>query len=475
MATEGKSPEIFLEESLMLNHVRSIHFIGIGGIGMSGLAQVLLQMGYLISGSDKRKNNLTQGLEARGAIIYQSHNSSHLKGVDLVVFSSIIPAHNLELLEAKRKKIPAISRGKLLGYLIRDKESIVVAGTHGKTTATSLISSILHRAGKNPTMFIGGELNEIGSNSQLGGDRYVIVESDESDGSFLYLLPKICVLTSLEDDHLDYYGSQNKLIEAFIQFTHNLKAGGTLIVNKDDLWLKKALRRISLHYSQRLISYGIDSEADVVANKVRLEEFTSSYEVRYRGKELESIMVPLPGLYNVYNSLAAITVSRSMGIGWDQIKISLSSFQGIKRRFEQIGQTSCGALVIDDYAHHPTEIKEVLKAAKRIKPRMIVVFQPHRYSRTKLLLSKFAGCFNDADILLLTKIYPAGESPIPEVSGRLLFDEVKEHRSKPTYYFSAPEQILDFLRKESRKNDLILTIGAGDVWKVGRRFLAESN
>jgi UDP-N-acetylmuramate--alanine ligase len=465
----------FLEPGLMLNHVRSIHFIGIGGIGMSGLAQVLLQMGYLISGSDKRKNSLTQKLQAKGATIYQGHDSSYLKGVDLVVFSSIIPADNPELLEAKRKEIPAISRGKLLGYLIRDKESIVVAGTHGKTTTTSLIFSILRQAGKNPTIFIGGELNEIKSNSQLGGDRYVVVESDESDGSFLYLLPKICVLTSLEDDHLDYYGSQNKLVEAFIQFTDNLKAGGTLIVNKDDLWLKKALRRISLHYSQRLISYGMDSEADVVANKVRLDEFTSSYEVRYRGRELESITVPLPGLYNVYNSLAAITVGRSMGIGWDQIKLSLSFFQGVKRRFELVGQTGFGTLLIDDYAHHPTEIEEVLKTAKRIKSRIIVLFQPHRYSRTKMLLSKFARCFDDADILLLTKIYPAGESPIPGISGRLLFDEVKPHRSKPTYYFSTPEQILDFLRKEARKNDLILTIGAGDVWEMGRRFLAESN
>jgi len=412
-------PFNFLELNSILKGVRSIHFIGIGGIGTSGLARVLLQMGYLISGSDKRKNNLTKKLQAKGAAIYQGHDSSHLKGVDLVIFSSIIAADNPELLQAKRKKIPAISRGKLLGYLIRDKESIVVAGTHGKTTTTSLVSSILHRAGKNPTMFIGGELNEIGSNSQLGGDRYAVVESDESDGSFLYLLPKICVLTGLEDDHLDYYGSQNKLVEAFIQFTHNLKAEGTLIVNKDDLLLKKVLKRISLHYSQRLISYGIDSEADVVANKVRLEEFTSSYEVRYRGKELERITVALSG--------------------------------------------------------HPTEIEEVLKAAKRIKPRIVVVFQPHRYSRTKMLLSKFARCFNDADILLLTKIYPAGESPIAGVSGRLLFNEVKGHRSKPTYYFSAPEQILDFLRKESRKNDLILTIGAGNVWEVGKRFLAESN
>jgi len=208
---------------------------------------------------------------------------------------------------------------------------------------------------------------------------------------------------------------------------------------------------------------------------VRLEEFTSSYEVRYRGKELERITVALSGRYNVYNSLAAIAVGRSMGVGWDQIKVSLSSFQGVKRRFEPVGQTGSGILVIDDYAHHPTEIEEVLKAAKRIKPRIVVVFQPHRYSRTKMLLSKFARCFNDADILLLTKIYPAGESPIAGVSGRLLFNEVKGHRSKPTYYFSGPEQILDFLRKESRKNDLILTIGAGNVWEVGKRFLAESN
>lgn len=442
---------------------------------MSGLAQVLLQMGYLISGSDKRKNNLTQKLQAKGATIYQGHDASHLKRVNLVVISSTIPANNPEFLEAKRRKIPVVSRGELLAHLTRDKESIVVAGTHGKTTTTSLIFSILHRAGRNPTMFVGGEVNEIDSNSQLGTDRYVVVESDESDGSFLHLLPKICVLTSLEDDHLDYYGSQNKLIEAFIQFTRNLKPGGTLVVNKDDHWLEKASRRISLDNSQRLINYGIDSEADVIASKIRLKKFNSSYEVRFLGKEWESITVSLPGLYNVYNSLAAIAVTRSLGIGWDEIRMSLSCFQGVKRRFEPVGQTDSGVLVIDDYAHHPTEIEEVLKAAKRIKLRTIAVFQPHRYSRTKMLFSKFTHCFDDADILLLTKIYPSGESPVLGVSGKLLFDEVKAHRSKPTYYFSSSKQILDFLRKESTKNDLIITIGAGDVWEVGKRFLAESN
>jgi len=291
----------------LLKGARSIHFIGIGGIGMSGLAGVLLEKGYLISGSDKKKNTLTECLEKRGATIYQGHLSSHLAGADLVVTSSTIPPLNPEVQEAKRKKIPLISRGALLGELVNEKEGIVVAGTHGKTTTTSLICSVLHRGGKNPTMFIGGELNDIGGNSQLGKSEYVVAESDESDGSFLFLSPKISVLTSLEDDHLDYYGSEARLFGAFTQFLKRLKPGGTLIINKDDPGLDKVLKESSLAPSQKeltplpfplpygertkvrgkrkflynLITYGINSAAHLLADKIRLEQFSSSYEVNY--------------------------------------------------------------------------------------------------------------------------------------------------------------------------------------------------
>lgn len=454
-----------------LEGVRSIHFIGIGGIGMSGLAKVLLEKGYLISGSDRKKNTLTEHLEKRGATIYQGHLSSHLAGANLVVTSSTIPSLNPEVQEAKRKKIPLISRGALLGELVNEKEGIVVVGTHGKTTTTSLICSLLHRGGKNPTMFIGGELNDIGGNSQLGKSEYVVAESDESDGSFLFLSPKISVLTSLEDDHLDYYGSEDKLLRAFIQFLRRLKPGGTLIINKDNPGLDKVLKGSSLAASQKLITYGINSPAHLLAENIKLEQFGSSYEVNYKGRSMGNINLPLPGKHNIYNSLASIGVGTTLGIKWNEIREALSLFKGIKRRFEVIGEKR-GILVVDDYAHHPTEIKVTLKAAARLKRRTVAIFQPHRYTRTKMLLSKFAHSFERADILLLTSIYAAGENPLPGIDGKLLFEKVKEERRKQTYYFPTFKEIINFLRKESKEGDLILTIGAGDINKVGESFLS---
>ncbi len=454
----------------LLKGVRSIHFIGIGGIGMSGLAGVLLEKGYLISGSDKKKNTLTEHLEKRGATIYQGHLSSHLAGADLVVTSSIIPSLNPELQEAKRKKIPLISRGALLGELVNEKEGIVVAGTHGKTTTTSLICSLLHRGGKNPTMFIGGELNDIGGNSQLGKSEYVVAESDESDGSFLFLSPKISVLTSLEDDHLDYYGSEDKLLGAFIQFLKRLKPGGTLIIDKDDPGLNKVLKESSLAPSQKLITYGINSPAHLSAENIKLEQFGSSYEVNYKGRSMGNINLPLPGKHNIYNSLASIGVGITLGIKWNEIREALSLFKGIKRRFEVIGEKR-GILVVDDYAHHPTEIKVTLKAVARLKRRIVAIFQPHRYTRTKMLLSKFAHSFERADILLLTSIYAAGENPLPGIDGKLLFEKVKKERRKQTYYLPTFEKIINFLRREAKEGDLILTLGAGDIDKVGKLFL----
>jgi len=423
--------------------VHSLHFIGIGGIG----------------------------LEDKGAVIYEGHSSSNLTRVDLVVVSSIISLDNPELKEARRRKIPIISRGKLLSCLVNEGEGIVVAGTHGKTTTTSLIYVILKQAGKDPTAFVGGELDDMGGNSRLGTDKYVLAESDESDGSFLLLSPKIAVLTSLEDDHLDYYGSQDKLIKSFIQFGKRLKPGGTLIVNKDDQNLKGVLKGVSLNPSQRIVSYGVNSGADLSAYDIESRELASSYGIRYKGKPLGEVNLPLPGQYNIYNSLAAIGVGIVLGINWENIKGALYSFQGVKRRFEQIGKTYSDILVIDDYAHHPTEIKVVLKAAKKLGRRVVAVFQPHRYTRTKLLLDKFTLSFQEADVLLLTDIYPAGENPIPGVSGKLLFGAVKKKRAKETFYFPRKEQIVNFLKRNTKRGDLILTIGAGDIRMIGEEFL----
>jgi len=454
----------------MLKGVKSIHFIGIGGIGMSGLAKVLLEKGYLISGSDQRKNIFTEQLEKMEATIYQGHSASYLTQPDLIVVSSVISPRNPELQKAKREGIPIISRGALLTHLINRKEAIIVAGTHGKTTTTSLISSVLSRAGEDLTMFIGGEVNDFGSNSKLGNSIYTVAESDESDGSFLLLSPKISILTSLEDDHLDYYGSEDKLVQAFTQFIMRLKPGGTLIINRDDSRLNKVLRNISLSSSQKLITYGINPLADLSAGKIKLEQLSSFYEVNYHKENMGSINLSLPGKYNIYNSLASIAVGLNLGIEWKKIREALSLFSGVKRRFEVIGEKS-GILVIDDYAHHPTEIKVTLEAAARLKRRIIAIFQPHRYSRTRMLLSKFATAFHKADILLLTEIYPAGENPIPGIDGRLLFKKVKKKRNKETYYFPTFQEIIDFLKGECQKGDLILTLGAGDINEVGKNFL----
>ena len=451
--------------------VHSIHFIGIGGIGMSGLARVLLEMGYRVSGSDIRENDLTQQLKDKGAIIYQGHSSSYLSQADLVVVSSVISPDNPELEEARKRDIPIISRGKLLSYFVNEAEGIVVAGTHGKTTTTSLIYVILKEAGGNPTTFVGGELKEMGGNSELGTDKYVVAESDESDGSFLLLCPQISVITSLEDDHLDYYGSQDKLVKSFIQFGKRLKPGGTLIANNDDQNLRRVLKEISLNSSQKLITYAVNSEADLLADNLRLREFSSFYRVNYKGKVLGEVNLPLPGQYNIYNSLAAISVGILLGIHWGRIQNALFSFQGVGRRFERIGETTSSILVIDDYAHHPTEIKATLKVAKNLKRRVIAIFQPHRYSRTKLLLDKFASCFEKADVLLLTDVYPAGEKPICGVNGKMLFDAVRRKRKKETFYFPTKQGIVDFLRRNTKRGDLILTIGAGDIRQVGEEFL----
>ena len=455
----------------MLKGVKSIHFIGIGGVGMSGLAKVLFSIGYQISGSDVRLNPLTKDLAMRGADIYQGHHPSHIGKANLVVTSSAISSHNPELLEAKVKKIPVVSRGSLLAHLTNKSEGIIVAGTHGKTTTTSLICSILSEDDKDPTMVIGGEFSDIGGNSKLGKGEWMVAESDESDGSFLLMQPKISVLTNLEDDHLDYYGSRDKICQAFLQFAQKLKPGGVLIVNKDDRNLRDLLGRIQLSSSQKIITFGTRPQADLLAEQITLEGFSSFYTPVYKGKLLGKVGIPLPGEYNVYNSLGAIATALALDIPWKNIKKAILSFGGIKRRFECIGKTSSNILVVDDYAHHPTEIKAILKTARRLRRRVVAVFQPHRYSRTKILLFKFAHAFREADILLLTPIYPAGETPIPDIDGKLLFERVRETRGKDTYYFSSEEEILNFLEDRSKEGDLIITLGAGDIGRIGRKFL----
>ncbi len=455
----------------MLKGINSIHFIGIGGIGMSGLAKIMFELGYQISGSDIKENILTCCLRKRGIKIYGEHNYRNIKDADLIVMSSAISWDNPELSEAKKRKIPVISRGKLLSYLVNAGEGIVVAGTHGKTTTTSLIASLLLKAGKNPTVFIGGELTEIKGNSYLGTDRYVVAESDESDGSFLLLHPKIAVLTSLEDDHLEYYGSQGKLNQAFKNFLSQLKSRGTLIANWDNERVRRISQAIGKCSSQNIFFYGLHG-ADICAEKIKYYPLSSSFQIKYKAKVLGGINLPLPGEHNIYNCLAAVSVGISLDIAWNKIKEALSNFQGLKRRFEVIGEAH-SVLIVDDYAHHPTEIEATLRVAQRMNRRIVVIFQPHRYTRTKLFLNKFSLAFQKADILILTQIYGAGEPPLPEVNGKLLFEVTEKERKLPTYYLDTFEEIINFLVKQVRERDLVITVGAGNIREVGEKLLTK--
>jgi len=458
----------FSQIQKILKGFNSIHFIGIGGIGMSALAKVMFELGYQISGSDIKENNLIDSLRKRGIKIYGKHSSKNIKDADLIVMSSAISLDNPELSEARKRKIPILSRGKLLSYLVNAGEGIVVAGTHGKTTTTSLAASLLLKAGKNPTIFVGGELSEIGGNSCLGTGRYIVAESDESDGSFLFLHPKIAILTSLEDDHLGYYGSQDKLDQAFKKFSFQLKSGGILIANWDDEKIRKISQNLSKSSSQSIIFYGLHGGA-LYAEKIKYYSLNSSFQVKYKTKLLGEIDLPLPGEHNIYNCLAALSVGISLDIPWNKAKEALSSFQGVKRRFEIIGE-ACSVLIVDDYAHHPTEIKAALEAARKTNRRIIAVFQPHRYTRTKLFLDKFSLAFQKVDILILTQIYGAGEYPLPGVNGKLLFKVIKRERTLPTYYLDTFEEIIDFLVKQVRKGDLVITIGAGNIREVGEKL-----
>ncbi len=455
----------------MLKGINSIHFIGIGGIGMSGLAKVMFELGYQVSGSDIKENTLIDCLRKKGIKIYGKHNYRNIKDADLIVMSSAIPWDNPELREAKRREVPILSRGKLLSYLVNAGKGIVVAGTHGKTTTTSLIASLLLKAGKNPTVFIGGELSEIKGNSYLGTDRYVVVESDESDASFLLLHPKIAVLTNLEDDHLEYYGSQGKLNQAFKNFLSQLKPKGTLIANWDNERVRRISQAIGKSSSQNVIFYGL-RQGEFCAERIKYYPFSSFFQVTYKAKILGEISLPLPGEHNIYNCLAAVSVGIRLDISWHKIKEALSSFQGLKRRFEVIGKAR-SVLIVDDYAHHPTEIKATLTVTQRMNRRIIAIFQPHRYTRTKLFLNKFSLAFQRADILILTQIYGAGEPPLPGVNGKLLFEITEKERKLPTYYFDTFEEIIDFLVKQVREKDLVITMGAGNIREVGEKLLAK--
>lgn len=446
---------------------RTIHFIGIGGAGMSAIAKVLLEAGNTITGSDLKRSETTARLAQMGATIHIGHRAKNLNHPDLVVVSSAIPNTNVELLAAREAGIPVVQRGEMLAELMRNRKGIAIAGAHGKTTTTSMISLVLEKAQLDPTVLIGGELNDIGGNAKLGCGEYLVAEADESDGSFLRLRPQIAVITNVEDDHLDYYGSVDRIVEAFTTFANQVPESGLAVLCADNA----NAARIAATCNRRCVTYGLTVPANYEARSIEHHALESSFEVWERGSYLGPLTLSVPGKHNIVNALATVAVAREVGVDFSVVQEALAGFHGVHRRFELLGQVG-GIYVVDDYGHHPTEIRATLSAAKLGHfARIICVFQPHRYTRTKFLHKEFGTAFAAADELIITDIYPAGEAPIAGVSAKLIVDAVAAQAGPCPVYIPELKDVVPYLLGRVRPGDLVLTIGAGNVWTVGEQLV----
>jgi len=452
----------------MFRKVQRVHFVGIGGIGMSGIAELLLNLGYGVSGSDIRRSPVTDRLAELGGRIHIGHAADNVALANVVVVSSAVRQDNIEVMEAKRRQIPVIPRGEMLAELMRLKYSIAVAGAHGKTSTTSMVATVLVHAGYDPTAVIGGRLNALGSNAKLGSGEFIVAEADESDGSFLKLTPTIAIVTNIDREHLDHYGDFTAVQDAFVAFINKVPFYGAAILCLDDPNVQAVIPRIE----RRVITYGTSSQADLVAAHVKIAGFGSSYEVRSQAGALGTIHLQVPGQHSVMNSLAAVAAGLELEVPLSAIAEALRSFQNADRRFQIKGEAR-GVLVVDDYGHHPAEIIATLSAARKSCDRRIVaVFQPHRFTRTASLEDDFARAFYHADVLIVLPIYPAGEDPIPGVSAERLVSLIEKFGHRDVSYvrdFAAAEELL---AERLQPGDLLLTLGAGDVWKVGERVLA---
>lgn len=443
---------------------------------MSGIAKVLLEMGYSVSGSDIKESRNTLNLRKQGATIKIGHNPQNLESADVVVVSSAIKGDNPEVKFSQKKGIPILKRAEMLSELGEGKVCIAVAGTHGKTTTTSLISFIFEKNDLNPTFLIGGELNDIGSNAKYGKGDFFIVEADESDGSLLYLKPDIIVVTNIEEDHLDYFKSLDGIEATFLKFIELLPHDGHLVINMDHPINKKFIEKIKTKSSLsklRITTYGFEDTNDYSAKNLELNSFNSSFDVLIKGKKAGNVSLKVPGCHNVSNSLAAIAVGDLAGIKFLKAARALKNFSGVKRRFQLVGICS-DVTIVDDYAHHPSEVKATLDAAKDGDwGRVICVFQPHRYSRTRSLADEFGTSFEQADMVIITDVYGAGEVPEPGINGKLILDSLLEYNPHvDAVYLPRKVDINDFLSSFTERGDLILTMGAGDIHSVGEDFLS---
>jgi UDP-N-acetylmuramate--alanine ligase len=451
----------------MFKKIQNIHFVGIGGIGMSGIAEVLLNLGYQVSGSDLRTNTVTDRLVRLGGKIQEGHRAENVHQAQVVVISSAVSTDNVEVSEAHRLQIPVIPRAEMLAELMRMKYGIAVAGSHGKTSTTSMAALVLERSGLDPTIVIGGRLNVLGSNAKLGHGEFLVAEADESDRSFLKLNPTIAVVTNIDREHLDTYRDLADIQSTFVDFANKVPFYGAAILCLDDRNVQALLPRIT----RRVVSYGTSVQADLTASRLQLSAGGSTFQVRLHGKPLGEARLNVPGKHSVLNALAVIGVGLELDLPLGKITAALSEFQGAERRFQLKGEID-GIRVYDDYGHHPTEIETILEtAALQEDRRLVVVFQPHRYSRTQLLLEEFPQAFNQAELLILTDIYAAGEKSIPGIDGVLLAETIKQHGHRRVRFVSNLDMALEVLDQEAELGDLVLTLGAGDVYKVGERFL----
>jgi UDP-N-acetylmuramate--alanine ligase len=457
----------------LLGNTRRIHFVGIGGIGMSGIAELLANLGYTVTGSDLKRSEITERLSSRfGIVVHEGHAASHVGDADVVVITSAARPTNPEIREAQRHKIPVIPRAEMLAELMRLRFSIAVAGAHGKTTTTSMIALVLERVGLDPTAVIGGRLSAFGSNARLGRGEYMVAEADESDRSFLMLWPAIAVITNVDHEHMESYGSFADLQQAFVEFANKVPFYGGVVACADDEHLAPVIARIK----RRLVTYGLENaDADIVGTDIQLGSFGGRCVV-HRHREsgtfrLGELRISVPGRHNLLNALAVVAVGEQLGVEFPKVVSALEEFQGAERRFQRFGEHD-GVLVVDDYGHHPTEIAAVLAAAKSaLGRRLVVAFQPHRYSRTEQLMDAFGPSFREADEIVLTDIYAASEEPIEGVTVELLAEAIRQGSGKPVRLVKRVEEMVPALIEIARPGDVVITLGAGSIGAVPQHLV----
>ncbi len=451
----------------MFKKIQRLHFVGIGGSGMSGIAEVLLTLGYRVTGSDLAASEATRRLETLGGTVYIGHRADHVEGAQVVVVSSAVSAANVEVAAARERMIPVIPRAEMLAELMRLKYGIAVAGAHGKTTTTSMIATVLAHGGLDPTAVIGGKLNQFGGPAKLGQGEFLVAEADESDGSFLKLSPTIAVVTNIDREHLDHYRDLDAIKGAFLHFINKVPFYGVAVLCLDEPNLQALIPKVE----KRVRTYGRTTQADLTVTSLRLSAKGSEFETRLGATDVGRFTLSVPGAHNVSNALAAILVGLELDVPVSAIREGLAQFSGVERRFQIRGERR-GVLVVDDYGHHPTEIRATLAAAKDgWGCRVVVVFQPHRFTRTRDLFAEFCTAFYQADTVLVLDVYPAGEPPIDGVNAQALVAGIREHGHRDATWMESRDAAVERLAQIARSGDMVITLGAGDVWKVGPAFL----